>query len=57
VDASWVDMSNEDAAEGDNSGPSPGMDATLAAELQADPYLALPAAQLSSDPSLSPSLP
>jgi serine protease AprX len=53
VDASWVDMSVEDAAEGDNSGPAPPMDASLAAELQADPDLALPADQLTADPSLA----
>jgi serine protease AprX len=53
VDASWVDMSSEDAAEGDNSGPAPPMDASVAADLQADPDLALPGDQATSDPNLS----
>jgi serine protease AprX len=57
VDASWVDMSSEDAAEGDNSGPAPPMDATAAAELQADPDLALPADQVSADPNVPDVLP
>jgi len=53
-DASWGDMSSEDAAEGDNSGPAAGMDPAVAAELQADPDLALPPDQAAADPSVEP---
>src|SRR2546430_13682575 len=42
ADASWADTSHEDAAEGDNSGPAPLMDAASMAALMADPNLALP---------------
>jgi serine protease AprX len=50
ADASWADMSVEDAAEGDASAPAPVMDASTSAELQADPDLALPPAQVLADP-------
>ena len=53
-DASWGDMSSEDAAEGDNAAPAPLMNATAAAELQADPNLALPPDQVAADPSVDP---
>jgi hypothetical protein len=43
-------MSVEDAAEGDASAPAPVMDASTSAELQADPDLALPPAQVLADP-------
>jgi serine protease AprX len=44
--ASWADSSVEDAAEGDAAAPPPAMSAEAYAELQSDPYLALPAALL-----------
>jgi serine protease AprX len=52
ADASWADMSCEDAAEGDASGPAPPMDAAAAADLQADPDLALSSDQVAADPVL-----
>jgi serine protease AprX len=48
ADASWADSSVEDAAEGDATAPPPAMSAEAYAELQSDPYLALPAALLPS---------
>ncbi|MFY9579899.1 MAG: S8 family serine peptidase [Gaiellaceae bacterium] len=57
ADASWADMSSEDAAEGDASGPAPVMDAAAAAELQADPDLALPLDQVAADPVVDVPLP
>jgi serine protease AprX len=50
AEASWSDTSTEDSAEGDNSGPAPLMDATAAADLQADPDLALSPEQVAEDP-------
>jgi hypothetical protein len=46
-------MSVEDAAEGDAGGPPPMMDAAASSELQADPDLALPAAQVLADPAVT----
>ena len=46
ADASWADSSVEDAAEGDATAPPPAMSAEAYAELQSDPYLALPTALL-----------
>jgi hypothetical protein len=40
--ASWADSATEDAAEGDASGAAATMTADAFAELQSDPYLALP---------------
>ena len=48
--ASWADTSSEDAAEGDAGQAAPAMDAAAAAELQADPELALPDEQVAEDP-------
>ena len=50
ADASWADMSVEDAAEGDATGAPPLMDAAALAELEADPDLALPVAELTTIP-------
>ena len=57
ADASWADMSSEDAAEGDNAAAPAPMDAAAAAELQADPDLALPEDQVAADPSVDLPLP
>ena len=46
ADASWADSSYEDAAEGDAAASPPAMSADVYAELQSDPYLALPLALL-----------
>jgi hypothetical protein len=43
-------MSVEDAAEGDATGAPPLMDAAALAELEADPDLALPVAELTTIP-------
>ncbi|MFL5965301.1 MAG: S8 family serine peptidase [Gaiellaceae bacterium] len=53
ADASWADLSVEDAAEGDAGAPAPLMTAETSAELQADPDLALPVAQVLADPAVT----
>jgi serine protease AprX len=50
AEASWSDTSTEDAAEGDAAEPAAPMDPTVAAQLQADPDLALPPDQVAEDP-------
>jgi serine protease AprX len=42
AEASWADLATEDAAEGEATGAVPAMTADAFAELQSDPYLALP---------------
>jgi serine protease AprX len=54
TDASWADSAREDGAEGETDGTPPLLDAAAAAEIQADPTLALPANAIATLPVAPP---